>query len=176
MFAPQEPAGRPTPNADSWDGYRPARNRVLDFLRERKMPNAVVLTGDVHSSWAYDIAADPWSDYNPDTGRGTQAIEVITTSVTSPGRGNSDKAAERYRDLTARLPHLKYAEGASRGYVVLDVTASAVQADWFFVPAVEQRTTQETFAKGFVSAVDNPHLVEAASPARPAGTAPEPAR
>jgi hypothetical protein len=59
---------------------------------------------------------------------------------------------------------------------VLDVTASAVQADWFFVPTVEQRTTQETFAKGFVSAVDNPHLVEAAAPARPAGTAPEPAR
>jgi hypothetical protein len=59
---------------------------------------------------------------------------------------------------------------------MLDLTATAVQADWFFVPTVEQRTTQETFAKGFVSAVDHPHLVEAASPARPAGNAPEPAR
>jgi alkaline phosphatase D len=130
----------------------------------------------VHSSWAYDIAADPWNNYNPDSGRGTQAIEVITTSVTSPGWGNSQKAAERHREITANMPHLKYAEGASRGYVVLDVTATAVQADWFFVPTVEQRTTQEAFAKGFVSAVDIPHLVEAASPARAAGTAPEPAR
>ena len=52
MFSPMAPWGQAASNKDAWDGYRPARNRVIDFLAEQKMTNAVVLTGDVHSSWA----------------------------------------------------------------------------------------------------------------------------
>ena len=63
-------------------------------------------------------------------------------------------------------PHLKWADGLSRGYVVVDITPAAVQADWFFVPTVEERTTEERFARGFVSAAGDPHLVPAATPAR----------
>lgn len=176
MFAPQLPLGKPTSNTDVWDGYRPARDRIIDFLAGNRINNAVVLTGDVHSSWAYDIARDPWGGYDPDTGRGTVAVEIVGTSITSPSWGNADDADERLRMFMSTRPHLKWAEGAHRGYVVLDVTPKVIQADWYFVPTVEERTSQETFAKGYASEHDNPHLVEAASPTRPAPAAPDPAR
>jgi alkaline phosphatase D len=174
MFAPMAPWGQPSPNKDAWDGYRPARNRLIDFLRERELRNAVILTGDLHSSWAYDVSRDPWSDYDPQTGRGTVAVEFITPAITSPsGWGDGAKAAEYLRTQMTSRPHLKWAEGLSRGYLVLDVTADAVQADWFFVPTVETRTADETFAKGFSSAWGQPGLVVAQAPARPPALAQE---
>jgi alkaline phosphatase D len=176
MFAPMAPWGQPSGNKDAWDGYRPARNRILDFLAEQDMKNAVVLTGDVHSSWAYDLLKDPWSDYDPRSGRGTAAIEIVTPSVTSPsGWGDAAKAAEHLATVLAQRPHLKWADGLSRGYVVLDITVEAVQADWFSVPTVESRTDAESFTNGFRSAFGDPHLVEVSTPARSALSAVEPA-
>lgn len=163
MFAPMAPRGQPAGNADAWDGYRPARDRLVDFLAGSRMKNAIVLTGDVHSSWAYDIAKDPWSGYDPATGRGTTAVEFVTPSVTSPSGWTAETAAKRLADLKAARPHLHWADGLSHGYVMLDVTRRAVQADWFGVPTIEERTADERFEKGFVSEYDNPHLVEAAT-------------
>jgi hypothetical protein len=40
-----------------------------------------------------------------------------------------------------------------------------MQADWFFVPTVDEKTDRESFAKGFVSEAGAPHLVEVSTPA-----------
>ena len=176
MFAPMAPWGQPSANKDAWDGYRPARNRVLDFLADQQLTNAVVLTGDVHSSWAYDVAKDPWTSYDPRTGRGATAVEIVTPSVTSPsGWGDPAAAEERRRTLLASRPHLKWADGLSRGYVVLDVTREAVQADWYFVPRIDVRVAEEAFAKGFRTEAQRPHLVEVPAPAAGRGDAAAPA-
>jgi len=175
MFASNTPRGRPAGNVDSWDGYRPARDRVIDFLAANQLKNTVILTGDVHSSWAYDIARDPWGAYDPATGRGAVAIECVTPSVTSRSGWDAKTAPERLRTLRSERPHLHWADGLAHGYVVLDVTGDAVHADWFGVPTIEERTTEEGFEKGFSSAYGNPHMVEAASPAPPDGNAPDPA-
>ncbi|MEO0972799.1 MAG: alkaline phosphatase D family protein, partial [Pseudomonadota bacterium] len=45
-------------NPDAWDGYQGARQRILDFLAAEQPSNPIVLTGDIHSSWAADIKAD----------------------------------------------------------------------------------------------------------------------
>jgi alkaline phosphatase D len=37
-------------NVDQWDGYKTARDRLFSILKE-SAGNAVVLTGDIHSSW-----------------------------------------------------------------------------------------------------------------------------
>lgn len=92
--------------------------------------------------------------------------------MTSPG-WDPKTAAQRSRTLQAARPHLRWADGSARGYVVLDVTRDGVQADWFAVPTVEERTPEERFDKGFVSAFDNPHLVEASTPAGAVAGAPE---
>jgi alkaline phosphatase D len=166
MFSPAAPHGAPAENKDSWDGYRPARDRVMDFLDTQQMRNAVVLTGDVHSSWAYDVARDPWRAYDPRTGRGAIAVELATPAITSPGWGSQPEAAARADRYLKERPHLKWAEGFHRGYLVLDVQAGRMQADWFFVPTVTEKTAAERFAKGFVSEAGAPHLVEVGTPAR----------
>jgi alkaline phosphatase D len=175
VFAPMSPWGRPSGNSDSWDGYRPARDRIIDFLGENRMKNTVILTGDAHSSWAYDVTKDPWGPYDPATGRGAVAVEFVAPSVTSPSGWDPRTAQDRLRRLTDARPHLRWADGLSHGYVVLDLTREAVQADWFGVPTIEERTPQERFEKGFTSAFGDPHLVGAAGPARSNGVAPDPA-
>ena len=165
MFAPMAPRGQAPSNPDAWDGYRPARDRILDALGRARLTNTVVLTGDVHSSWAYDVAKDPWNAYDARTGRGVTAVEFVTPSVTSPSGWTPDTAAKRLADLTASRPHLRWADGLSHGYMVLNLRRDAVQADWFGVRTIDERTPDERFLKGFVSAHGAPHLVEAASPA-----------
>ena len=67
MFAPQTPArqaGRATP--DSWDGYRVGRDRVFDMVEQLKIDSFAVLTGDVHSNWAFDLPRRPFDGYDPD--------------------------------------------------------------------------------------------------------------
>ena len=175
MFAPNNPAGRPAVNADAWDGYRPARDRIVDFLDRQKLRSAVILTGDVHSSWAYEIARDPWNGYDASTGRGAASVEFVTPSVTSTSGWNPNTAADRVRQLLADRPHLKWVDGLSHGYIVLDVTRDAVQADFFAVPTVVEKTKDERFDKGFTTAHGAPHLVEARLAAATDGAAAPPA-
>jgi alkaline phosphatase D len=162
MFAPQGPAGQPGAGVDSWDGYRAARTRVFDAAASAGSPHLVVLTGDVHSSWAYDLARDPFTSakYDPQTGRGAIGTEIVTPSVTSP----SSMTAERHAALLETRPHLRFLEGDSRGYVVVDITRDRLHADWWFVPSVLERSTAQTRAKSLVSEAATPHLVEVSSP------------
>ena len=173
MFAPQALAGAPASNADSWDGYRSARARVFNAAAGAGVRHLVVLTGDVHSSWAYDLAPNPFDPvhYDPATGRGAVGTEIVTPAVTSPG----GPPADRIPALYAARPHLKYVAGEQqRGYVVLDLTPQRLQADWWFVPTIVERSASERFAKGMVSGAVMPRLEEASTPAAP-GSPPDPA-
>jgi alkaline phosphatase D len=167
MFAPLSVPGATSANTDTWEGYRPSRQRVIDAIRQRQIANAVILTGDVHSSWAYDVPANPWDGYDPSSGRGTIAVEIVTPSVTSPNDfGTPPQAQQRIEKYLKERPHLRYVDGALRGYFVLDMTHERLQADWFYVPTVTEKNGTETFGKGLVSVAGNPHLVDAATPAR----------
>lgn len=44
---------------DIWDGYPAERQKVIDFITKEKIDNVVVLTGDFHSSFAFDVAPNP---------------------------------------------------------------------------------------------------------------------
>ncbi len=165
MFAPQTPAGTAAAGNDSWDGYRAARSRIFNLVARAEVKHLVVLTGDVHSSWAYDLARDPFNraNYDPQTGRGAIGTEIVTPAVTSPG----GPAPERIRALLRARPHLKYVAGQQRGYVVLDVTSERLQADWWYVPTITERTTSEKFGKGMISEAARPHWVEMGNPSAP---------
>ena len=43
---------------DQWPGYAAERMRLVKFLADRKVPNPVVLTGDIHSNWVNDLRVD----------------------------------------------------------------------------------------------------------------------
>lgn len=150
LFAPLTPAGTTPQNTDVWDGYPAARARLMDYLTRDRISNVAILTGDIHSSWAMDVPRSPFRGYTPATGAGSLAVEFVTPAVSSPPLFAGAGMRERSTLLRLAAPHLKYLDGENRGYVLLDVDAKRIQADWYFVPTVDTRTAEETKARTFV--------------------------
>ena len=63
---------------DGWDGYAPARNRLLGAVAAKKVPGVVVFGGDVHSNYVADLKADYDDPASP-----VVASEFCGTSITS---------------------------------------------------------------------------------------------
>jgi alkaline phosphatase D len=125
-------------NLDTWDGYPAARKRFVAQLRASQ--DTVVLTGDVHSSWAMNILDEPLdpgsNDAADDTDPSPVAVEFVTPGITSP---LLDRAGgEAWQPKVLMQPHVKYVQLWRRGYMVLDVDASRVQAAWYHYDAVDQ--------------------------------------
>ena len=176
MFAPQTPAGQAAGNPDSWDGYRVSRSRVFDMVERHKVPNLVVLTGDVHSSWGYDLPRGISDGYDPATGRGSLGVEIVCPAVSSPTPFTPENTAERLATVTKARPHLKYMDGLSRGYVVLEITRERLQADWWLLNSVKERNDEQHFAKALVCEAGSRHLANGSAPMTPAtGADPAPA-
>ena len=166
MFAPQTPAGARSGNADSWDGYRGSRTRVFDMIERAKVRNLAVLTGDVHSSWAFDLPRDPFGGYDKATGKGSLGVEFAGTSISSPSNlGRGPDGPKQLADLMAARPHLHYVDGRYRGYFVLDLTRERLQADYYALATIEERSTSERFERGFITESGRNHLIAAPSPA-----------
>jgi alkaline phosphatase D len=175
MFAAQAEHGTRADNPDSWDGYRAARGRVFDMIERSKIENLCVLTGDVHSSWAYDLPREPFGDYDRASGKGSLGVEFAATSISSPSSLASGPEGEKQlASILAARPHLHYVDGGYRGYFILDLTRERLQSDFYAVATVEERSTKERFEKGFVSETGRNHLVAASTPVK-SGPAPDPA-
>ena len=150
--------GQKVRNADTWDGYQAARDRVLDMIGAERISDVVILTGDVHSSWAMDVPRAPWSDYKASTGERSLAVEFSTPAISSPPIFADGQGRERAAALKVMLPHLKFMDGENRGYVVLDVTPERVQTEYMFVPTVAERTAVETQAARLVTERGSAHV------------------
>lgn len=139
-------------NPDQWDGYPVARSRIHTALRgdgsNPAINNAVVLTGDIHTSWAMDITEDPNNllAYNPLSGEGSIAVEFVTTSVTSPGL----EALAAVQDvIRTQNPHIKYVDLALRGYTLLDITPARCLCEYWSVDTIAARSSGQTFETAF---------------------------
>lgn len=134
-------------NKDSWDGYQASRDRLLSFIEKEKIDNVIVLTGDVHSSWAAEIAKDPYSlnDYDPFTGKGALAVEFVTPSTTSPSipvPGLQQLVGDAGKVLHIENQHIKYIDFKNRGFVTITIRNEQVKADWHHVPHVAFKNNQ----------------------------------
>ena len=116
-------------NDDQWQGYQ-ARNRLVGFLRENEISNVVVVTGDVHSSWAMDVTVDDGS-YTEETRDAAVAVEFVAPAI-SAAPGIPLSVAEAF----ASEPHVRDYEGERRGYFILDLQAQKAQSDWFLLDGV----------------------------------------
>ena len=103
---------------DGWDGYAPARNRLLGVVAERKVPGVVVLGGDVHSNYVADLKPDYDDPTSP-----VVASEFGGTSITS-----LSLPQDRIDAARAFNPHIRYARGDQRGYVRFSLDARQLQA------------------------------------------------
>ena len=142
-------------NPDQWDGYQPARDRVYNIIKggagAPAINNVVIMTGDIHSSFAADLSQDPNNSdvasggYNPDTGAGSRAVELVTTSVTSPGA--IDPKGVVAVALRLANPHVKYADLTERGYLLLDIDATRLVSEWWYVDTVASRSAGQSMGK-----------------------------
>ena len=165
MFAPLTIPNSTPNNTDTWEGYRACRDRVFDMIEQSRVDSVAILTGDVHSSWAYDVPRRPFYLYDPATGRGSVAVEIVTTSVSSPSSlGTGPNGEKQLADLRAARPHLHYVDGRYRGYVIVDLTAERVQADFYAMETIQTRSTAERFVKSFAAPAGQMHFTEQASP------------
>jgi len=159
MFSPLTPPGRFVQLPDSWDGYQAERGRVRDFFGTTR--NVVVIGGDMHSSWAFEVPPNPWAGYRSDTGAGSVGVEFITPAISSAGFFTEAQTQTVVPGLLATLPHLKYLEGLTRGYLLLDLTMERLQASFYYVPDVTRRSASEFVGASFVIAAGTSHLVRA---------------
>lgn len=145
-------------NMDSWDGYPAEKQKVAQIIKDNDIRNIIFLTGDTHASWAFEVVADPMTknqrqDYQP------LALEFGTTSISSTNSNESmpdDSVKVREHALMQANPHLKFVNQRDHGYLLLTLTPTAAQADWYFVGTILTPDDSETLAKSLrVSASSN---------------------
>lgn len=165
-------------NVDQWDGYPASRARVIRHLRDNYINNTIILTGDIHSSWAMDITDNPYdpNQYNPQTGQGSVAVEFVAPAVTSPALENEVEADQTALFLIATNPHMRYVDLFHRGYVLLDIDHERTQAEWHHAETiVEPGNVNQVLAAAFMTQDTTNYLVPATSPSPEKPDAPAPA-
>ena len=96
----------------------------------------MVLTSDIHTSWANDL---PTATYNSSTGSGSAGVEFVVTSVTSPSLDAiSALGSTAAAIVQSQNDHMKYVDLVEKGYYILDVNKQRTQADWYYVDRVDQ--------------------------------------
>ncbi len=161
MFSRLVQPGQPVLLSDTWEGYQASRDRIFDFMQAERMRDMAVLGGDLHSSWALDVPRNPVTGYRAATGEGSLAIEILAPAISSPALFAAPGLRERAPLLRTLLQNLKYLEGDSRGYVIVDITRERLQAEFFFVPTVTERSAAESRAAAFVCERGSSRLVPA---------------
>jgi alkaline phosphatase D len=116
------PGDRQAYSMDSWPGYVYERQRLLEFLHERRVPNPVVLTGDYHANWVNELRID---DHKPETP--VIATEFVGTSISSSGDG-ADKL-DGWDAIMSENPGVRLFN-AQRGYVRCTVTPEEWRSDF----------------------------------------------
>jgi alkaline phosphatase D len=117
------PAGRPGETGlvhwtDGWDGYPGARERLMKSLARREVSNPLVISGDVHATYAANLRAQPRRPDSP-----IVATELCGTSISSQG-----PSAKTTQGILEANPDVVYGNNDTRGYVVLELTRSRAQA------------------------------------------------
>lgn len=116
-------------NSDGWDGYAYERDRLFeDFAATAG--DVVVLTGDVHSSWANELVPDA-NPVNAPVG-----VEFVAPAAsTRPFASNVAGATPVFEAMfTAANPWIKQVDMDANGFLVLDLDHDRAAAQWFQVP------------------------------------------
>lgn len=100
---------------DGWDGYPPARKRLMAQLAQGNVKNPLVIGGDVHMFVAADVRREPDQPESP-----VVAAEVCGTSITSQGLRQAQVDA-----VLPENPHIKLGRSDVRGYATLTTTVKA---------------------------------------------------
>jgi alkaline phosphatase D len=113
---------------EKWDGYPLDRQAILDFIAQRNISNAIVITGDVHQNFVRNVPPDYVRlDDAP------VATEFIGTSISTGG----DRTITTVYGGNANNPHLRFQDN-HHGYVRCLVTPDLWRTDYRVIPTVVQ--------------------------------------
>ena len=126
-------------NYDQWDGYPKDRQRILQHLADAAVPNAIVLSGDIHLAGVAVLRAG-----EPGTGKAV-AIEFVDTSISSGGLVNESVTA-----LVKSFPDIVDVELAHRGYTLHTVTPRSWTADYRMVADATDANSAVSTYQSFV--------------------------
>jgi alkaline phosphatase D len=132
LFAAATQAGLPL-NLDAWDGYPAARARVLNAAQDADA-NLLVLSGDSHNGWAYDLQRDG----------APVGVEMAGHSVTSPGFESfvpQVPPEAMAASMVAASPDMRWADTSGRGYLTVTLTPEAARGEWLFLDTIRERST-----------------------------------
>lgn len=123
---------------DNWMGYVADRQRILEQFT--RTPNPVVLSGDSHVNFVYDLKRDFSDPASPTVG-----VELLGTSISSDG--DPREPATQF-DPSPPNPHLRFFDN-HRGYVRCTLEPTRLVADFRAVATVTQRTSTVTTTASF---------------------------
>lgn len=120
-------------NMDAWDGY-PVQREALLKSAQAADADLVVLSGDSHNGWGFDL----------DAGGKPAGVEFAGHSISSPGfEAYAPTIAPK--DVAGALvranPQLKWADTSSRGYMTLQLTQDSATAHWHKLRTIRERST-----------------------------------
>ncbi|MGA8846721.1 MAG: alkaline phosphatase D family protein [Nocardioides sp.] len=131
---------------DDWNGYPAERRRLVSTFAQ--VNGVVILTGDVHQSYACEIPRDPGT--YAVTGESV-AVELIAPGISSPSvptiaaqfLPGADAAFNAVVGTNERLfnPWVKFSENSRCGYLIVDFDADRVRADWWLADDSQSRST-----------------------------------
>ncbi|MDJ0641390.1 MAG: alkaline phosphatase D family protein [Erythrobacter sp.] len=138
-------------NMDAWDGYPAARARLFEGAQQAEA-NLLVLTGDTHNCWAFEL----------DHEGAKIGVEFGVPGVTSPGYERSlptippaDLAAAK----VSANDQLKWADTSQRGYITVELSHAQAITEYRFVETIRQRSTNLAGTKRISSATGS-HALE----------------
>ncbi len=146
-------------NPDQWDGYPYDRKKLYDHILNNNIQNMVVLTGDIHTSWANDL---PLDNYDTVYRQNSVGVEFVGTSITSGNELNSPFTSEI---IMGMAPYIRYVDLTLHGYYILDINAQRTQGDYVYVSDITtQNYTVSTGPSWYVNSGER-FLRQANSPA-----------
>jgi len=159
-----------TLTVEDWNGYRAEQQEMMAVMAEAK--NVVVLTGDYHESFAAEVPIHP-GDYL--LNGNSVAVEFICPSVTSPGLSETLEGVGIgplsslinpvfELNLTLANPWVKYHEGFSNGFAVVEFGRERTQMDYWFIADRSKADTTATVAASWEVRQGAAKLFKAAAP------------
>ncbi len=143
-------------NTDAWDGYIAARAALQSLLASQSV-DTVVLTGDIHSSWAAELPV--FTGGAVTTPYASMGVEFVCPSVTSDGFKEALAGLGILPQLPALLgatlqinPHIKLLDGVGHGCCVIEVRQEHTQCDWIYTTSAmtdERWDLSPTFTRGY---------------------------
>ncbi|MBZ4417349.1 alkaline phosphatase [Myxococcus sp. RHSTA-1-4] len=131
-------------DVDQWDGVPQEKERLLGALRAATSDRTVVVSGDIHASFASVEAGVPalTAPAISSSSVGEEAGEQVTEAGFPPGTAvYRYVVTEQVATLREGNPGIVFADTDSHGFTVVEVHADEVRAAYHLIPGAEARTS-----------------------------------